>query len=497
MKRIIAVILIPLLLLPLVCCTAGTGPENTPAPDESGVPESTAGNTAAPAPTAPPDMSYDPDTDYNNLYATITGCDIVETEDAYYLHFCRSSGFLYYYDKTIGEGGVLCPRPECEHDERADNRSCSGYIGSDWPTLQYYEGKLWYIGPTGGSGMVIGVYRMDLDGSEKELVRSFDMREDDCPLNTGNRALYLHRGILYHAGVNQTIKNGDAYNELVFGCVPLSDMEIGGERVAAFEYHTLLTRKGTNYPQPLMYFVGDYAYMLYQYNGVEQLDRPTPPDDATEEEQLEWLEWYKNAYKTTDEIARWYPAMSEPEILYSSTDTNLLWQYRSGYVTHDGTVYASDTTLTDSDADWDAETNPFIVSVYRLEADGTLAEVFNTREYGDSVLLGYGEGLIATIDLLNYRPKDWIPTVRIFTFEGELIAEGQVPLAFRERFTEPDSYLTLVGCLVTEDKLLLCYEMYFDKGKVYRRWFFLEETVTPEGFGEKLLNEGAAEASWR
>ncbi len=178
------------------------------------------------------DPSFDPETDYDNRYSSLVSCDMLETEDAYYLHNCSSKPFLYYFDKATGETGVLCPRPECVHDEKRENRECTGYIGYDWPSLQYYRGKLWYFNST--KGIKFGLFRMNLDGSEKELVHEFDPA--GTPLEYGNRRLYIHRGMIYHACSRQEVKNGAPFEKLVYGCIPMENATVGGKEVTAQEY---------------------------------------------------------------------------------------------------------------------------------------------------------------------------------------------------------------------------------------------------------------------
>ncbi|MBR6006097.1 MAG: hypothetical protein IK064_00545, partial [Clostridia bacterium] len=94
------------MILPLLCC--GKNPEQ-PAADGTPLPE---GVTADPnaVPSERP-IVFNPETDYDNRYGSLITCDMLETEDAFYLRSRNGNGFLYYYDKASGETGVLCPRP--------------------------------------------------------------------------------------------------------------------------------------------------------------------------------------------------------------------------------------------------------------------------------------------------------------------------------------------------------------------------------------------------
>ncbi len=267
----VSLILAFLLLLPLLSC--GKKPEQQPEPQQTG------------------NFTFDPETDYDNRYGSLISCNMLETEDAFYLQSRNGNGFLYYYDKTTGDTGVLCPRPECVHDEKRDNAECAGYIGSELTTLQYYQGKLWYFNQT--KGLMFGLYRMNPDGSEKELVHEFDPA--GTPLEFGNRRLYIHRGMIYHAGYRQEIKNAAVFHKLVYGCIPMEDTTIGGKEVKAWEYYEILERDTINQPQPTMFFAGDSAYMFYDYDGLTEYDGTDSYDE---------FYYWREKLPVKDEIAR-------------------------------------------------------------------------------------------------------------------------------------------------------------------------------------------------
>lgn len=44
---------------------------------------------------------FDPNTDFNNNYAGTVVCDIVETDEAFFLRH-KDHGYLLYYDKASG-----------------------------------------------------------------------------------------------------------------------------------------------------------------------------------------------------------------------------------------------------------------------------------------------------------------------------------------------------------------------------------------------------------
>jgi hypothetical protein len=467
MKKLVSILsllLAALLLLPFASCNK--------------VSEQQAVQTGQPAGSAD-GISFNRETDYDNSAAAPILSAVVETEDAYYLYNASYGGsFLYYYDKTIDESGVLCPRPECVHDEKPDNRDCTGYIsGAAFAELQYYEGKLWFYKAIDLHSY--GLFHMNLDGSELTLVHTF--YPEGTPLQYNNTRLYLHRGILYHASYKQEIKNGDAFDKIVIGCMPMEDMTIGGKEVKAWEYCTILERATVNGAQPILNFAGDYVYMFYCYDGVEEYDGEPSTDD--------WAWWWDLA--VTDEITRWKPSMTEPEILYQHENAPgtpySLYSYNVAYVTKDGTPYFIDYMRADLDEPYDAETNPFFIALYRVE-NGDRTELFNTQQDGNNSFLVLGEDRLVTTD--NWYPEspDEGINITIRSFSGEVIYQGPISTNFWHE--QPAGSMRSGGAWVTDDELIVCFQQRIGKTDPKYRWYFVKYDYGPDGLTETLLLQG-------
>ena len=484
MKRTLAIIFTLLLTLPLISCVKKpeqSAPDGTPLPN---------GVTAEPSavPSEKP-IVFDPETDYDNRYGSLIASDMLETEDAFYLHSRNGNGFLYYYDKASGLSGVLCPRPECVHDEKRNNAECAGYIGSEQPSLQYYQGKLWYVNAT--KGMKIGLFRMNLDGSSKELVHEFDPVGTN--LEFGNRRLYIHRGMIYHAGCRQEVKNAAVFHKLVYGCIPMEDTVIGGQKVKAWEYYEILERDTINQPQPTMFFAGDSVYMFYDYDGVAEYDGMDSED--------EFYDW-RSELPIKDEIARWDPSMTEPEILYQSVESYpMLSNYRWSIVASDGTPYFVYTYRLDPERE-DGENNPYIIRLYRLEKDGTRTCVLDTSDReGNTFLLALGGGVIATADtsIFSMDDRDQPVNVSIIRFGADgtdVIYEGPLPLEYRSELRIGVKRIMLADCWVSEDTLILYSSEYYGKKDYDRSWHFVKYDITPDGLTETVVSEGFEVQFW-
>ncbi len=155
--------------------------------------------------------SYKPEAAFSEDFGNRFGRgyeSIIETGDAYY--YCPFSGdYAYYYDKSGGVYGVLCPKPECRHDEaEAQNRSCSGYIDCHATSFFLSDGKLYYVSHLNVSDFKgPALFCMNPDGTGKEAVRKLDFGETQ---NICWPQRYdLHRGKLYGWIEYEKVENGE------------------------------------------------------------------------------------------------------------------------------------------------------------------------------------------------------------------------------------------------------------------------------------------------
>ena len=123
MKKLICLFIAVAMMLPLASCVPSS-PEGTAEPTD-----------AAPTETDP--LAYNPETDADNRYLNAPCC-ITELDNAFIWHD-RRQGLFYYNDKETGENGVLCNKPECQHD----SGDCGGAPSAE-PVVWYYEGKLYW-----------------------------------------------------------------------------------------------------------------------------------------------------------------------------------------------------------------------------------------------------------------------------------------------------------------------------------------------------------------
>ena len=266
----------------------------------------------------------------------------------------------------------------------------------------------------------------------------------------------------------------------------MEDMTIAGRDVKAWEYYTILERATVNPAQPILDFAGDYVYMLYCYDGVEEYDGEPSTDD--------WAWWWD--FAVTDEITRWKPSMTEPEVIYQKRNEpgtpNSLCAYNSAYVTKDGTPYFVDIMSTHPGDPYDPETNPFYVVLYRVE-NGDRTELFNTQADGNNTLVVLGEDRLVTTD--NWYPEspDEGINISIRDFDGELLYHGPLSTDFWQK---PAGRMSCHNAWVTEDELIMCFSEYMGEVNPMYRWYFVKYDISPDGLTEKLLVKGEYHAPW-
>lgn len=476
MKRIAALLLTALLILPLTACAAG----NQPAP--------AAGNDRSDDPAR---QGFDPETDYDNRYAALIDCAMVDTEEAYYFY---ANGYIMYYDKLMEDSGFLCSKPECVHDEKFNNPDCVARANMQLPSLTYYEGKLWWVGYP--DTRHIGIFRMDLDGTGKELLHSFEAFGDDAPFK-GMMLWYFHRGRLFWSSLKQEISGGVPFDTAEFGYMSLED----------FEPHILCERHSIFGLQPTMRFAGDSAYMFVNYDGIGPGDAEIPDPDYDEAGFIEW----RDTVVMTDEVLRWDPTMDEPETVYISNEKSCLNSFNNAYVSQDGVIWFSESVLEDPDKEWEKGENDYICYINRVDANGKAERIMElTSEDGEHYyMVNMANGLILALCTDWVDKSNVIRGVWLLTFEGETLYRGELPMQYREKYEdrvrtdEKGRTVTIrhglnggiYNCWATRNEILFCFtETYYKDSETHgdsRYYDFVKYEITPNGLVEVPLGSCA------
>ena len=478
MKRIFTFILILALCLPLVCCAKTDAPVSTSGPN--GVTAGPDGVTAAPVSTDPDATPgpyvpgpFDPETDYDNRYAAIFDCAIVDTEEAYYFY---RDGFIRYYDKIMEEEGYLCPKPECLHGEKRPNAGCNAYATVNAGSLTYYEGQLWWVGDK-GTGRSFAIYRMNLDGTGKELVHEFEYEG----YSRGMIQYFFHRGRIYWSRTDQEIINTQAFDTASFGYIGLDD----------FEIHTVAVRRSFINPQPTIRFAGDSAYFFVSYDDIDP-DDDIPDGQADYDAYIEFL----HAHRPTDEILRMDSAMEEPVTVYLDDEDGDYWGFYGFGIAPDGTIYfQSSGELEDPDQPYEYGVNEYVIEIFKVGADGKKERVLElTDPDGNHYFPIFMDGnLILGMNSEFAGAKGYIVhSIWLLDYSGNTLYRGELPLAYRAKYTGAnhrfDDYWS---CWATENELMFCFTEGYSNagphGSDMCYYDFVKYEITPDGLVEVFL----------
>ncbi|MBO4847651.1 MAG: hypothetical protein J5586_00660 [Clostridia bacterium] len=409
MKKTTALLLAALMLLSAVSCTDGNKPAPTEAPKNTEAPAYTqeAGNTADPEATLTPaeiqfagDLSYDPETDYDPRFGSFMDI-VIDAGDVFYLH--PDSSYICYADKSGGDWGVLCGRPDCEHGRgniNEQNDDCNGCLGSDIGAMVWkYGDKLYYVDDWAGvHGESCGaLYRMNLDGSGHEKVCMLPEIYGSFDEAMWPQCFYCHRGLIYTRTLYYDVENAEPIKRTGYYAMNMdgSDVRIIYES----------DKSGYGY----MTFMGEYCYVLDYFNEFD------------EEGEV------KNSIVT---MLRWSPNTEKAEVLYEGNDIQL--PNIGDLFMKDGEIYIA--------SKFDKYTGQNGVMRFK---DGGWEEMinFDDPETNWSVFC-VSDGIAIARRHIRYDPDNTAPyweaqrstdlDIWIKDFEGNTLYKGKLPVGWTE-----------------------------------------------------------------
>ena len=143
-------------------------------------------------------------------------------------YFIPGDGFLWYYDKSVGKLGKLCPRPECTHDDNTCNAFLPGSFKGGG--LCYYDGLLYYLSDIQTKDIMkkqqlyCGLYSLSLDGTQRNYVQDVNFST-----NGFNGFFRLHRGYIYHGVINTIVAGGESQTRIIIRRQILGDSSAEAE----------------------------------------------------------------------------------------------------------------------------------------------------------------------------------------------------------------------------------------------------------------------------
>ena len=433
MKRISCIVLALLLFLLAACTPGQEKPEGSTEP--------TANATAEPTETAPyvGDFSYDPATDFDQkLGMNGNWSTVIETDDVYYW-LQNDDSYLRYCEKDGSDYGVVCGKPECEHDGGNPIRyhvekNCNGYLGA--PSSNYFwlmDGKLYYVDGSmwktyrDSCGVIM---RMDLDGTNRELVKVLPK------VNTVHGELHpqcfcYHRGMIYSFAFGGTIDSGEPSQPFVAVALPLDGEE-----------WTTIYDSGEDFHYGSIMPVGDYCYITdtaWAYADPSILE-----DDDYDGEIV--------ASRNEDIILRWCSVTGELETLYRGVELGGVFRY---WIDGEGNFYVPEKY----------EEGVGSKRLLRLN-DGKWEEVlsFDDPDVGYTIR-SISDGIVIARNYEAYDRESYIKNgdstdidIWIKRFDGTTVYKGKLPMSWLEAVPETPTFEGLQLFCGNENELLCIFE---------------------------------------
>ena len=141
---------------------------------------------------------YLPDYDVPMEYAASNG-KVTRFGDVYY---AGMGNIAVYYDTVSRVTGAVCGKADCTHNSMA----CNAFLDLGNITgLQIYDGKIYWLQGAGYSRIL---YRMDLDGNNREQVQVLDDISGTAP------RFAIHRGYVYTTVMKSEVRDRQSYSVL-------------------------------------------------------------------------------------------------------------------------------------------------------------------------------------------------------------------------------------------------------------------------------------------
>ncbi|MBO4879173.1 MAG: hypothetical protein J5544_02835 [Clostridia bacterium] len=419
MKKLSALIIAFFLLLPCLflsaCGKAPSGAPSTsvPSPDPGVISETATDEPSvpSPAPVHIADHSYDPATDFDKrlIWVGSLGDSVIETEDAWYW-LSTAGGYLRYYDKALGESGVLCGKPECEHDSsgRAGNPDCNGYLDTSKQYMWLNEGRLYYLHEgidKAYPDSLFRIYSIGPDGTDRRLEKV--VPKYDSPYGLGvmhTQYMCYHRGVLYGFCFGGAISGGEPSQPFTVSAFPLDGDEF-----------TTIYDSGAGVHYGSICPAGEYCYIV--------------------------------DFSETNKLLRYSAVTGETELLYEGNELNVAQYWIDGL----GGVYAGG----------DFVRGKGCSSVWRLDAEGR-SEVLRFEDPDiDYSLLNVSDGIAIARNYFENLGKGMDPDIDIWIkrYDGTDIFKGKLPMAWLDSLQDAGRLEGIRLCCGDERSLMMIFEL--------------------------------------
>ena len=221
------------------------------------------------------------------------------------VYYAGMGNIAVYYDTVSGVTGAVCGKADCTHNSMA----CNAFLDLGNITgLQIYDGKIYWLQGAGYSRIL---YRMDLDGNNREQVQVLDDISGIDP------RFAIHRGYVYTTVLKSEVQNRQSYYIL-----EIKQYMLGQEKQEA---QIIYTGEYTGDARYYCRFLGNHMYVAVE-NDVELKNASFNRqffsyDMKAQEWKLLWedtLPWTTRAYIVDETLSLIHISVWQKKILSST-----------------------------------------------------------------------------------------------------------------------------------------------------------------------------------
>ena len=376
--------------------------------------------------------------DFNNTFGYFSNiAAVAESEDAFYFK-CPNGKYIHYYDKTTGESGVLCSKPECIHDAVLDNAGCEGYHLGLSPCWSFNNERLFFKSRDPFDSHKLAILSVAADGTD--LRRELSVPETD-EIGGSAMAYCLHRDALYIL----------VFYEAVTEAEPDQGYRIIRMTPGADEQEVIFERTSKLWSDCSMRFVGNRVYICCsEYTSMEGA--------------------VKNGFYYWDIVSGELNTILESE---HEEGTGMFIGDRF-YADEQGTIWFSPErpeSLTSEPC-----------AVYKVE-NGELSEAFKIEIPGvDRVSANMGEGVAAVMYYNNFF---------VYDLDGSLIFRGSTDRAdFIADYGLTNGLIAYSSPYITRDYYIVCVEgadSEFRHTEIVLKFDFTEDGLVTTLLGSEIV----------
>ena len=427
MKKAVILILASLVLLSFCACTCkNPGAETNDPTSAPNDPENTQDDACV----------FDPVTDCDNRFCKLGDHAFIELQDSYVFSFDSSP--ILYWEKGVGEGGVLCSKPECDHQ----NSDCNAYVGT-MGNYSYYNGRIymltipysympedWATTPFGqGWNDYYSIISMKPDSTDRREEYRIEYENADYPLK-----MFIHRGSVFLYFSRQVVEHAVPYNTYRVDVIELGK----DERRTIYEL-----KHSKSHQQPFFQFRGDEVYIAR----------------LRSEKRLAHIELtVYNVLSGAVEETEYEVALRDAWLydFYLTPDGEMLFAFESDYETYSSKIFAIE--------------------------DGKAVERIAFEDGEHFFSAGFADGLVCANFMIDPDPDRML--YWITDFDGNLVYKGYLPMEYRKTVEGSHTFggrYLLVG---SGQSFIIMTNEELPFGWV---WFLVKYDVSEDGLTETVI----------